>query len=116
MIQHTQCRTVYDTLYEKKGTLCFQGLHIVLDSAFGSRISDECSWCAQGRTGLFAWMERTRQRHVFTCGGPRHLESSASRQTGFDLHVRERKTDAFWNQDTTYRLLVVVYISWETAT
>ena len=25
MIQHTPCKTVYYTLYEKKGTLCFQG-------------------------------------------------------------------------------------------
>ena len=45
---------------------------------------------AQGRTRLFGWMERTRQRHVYTCSGPRHLESSASRHTGLDREAERR--------------------------
>ena len=39
---------------------------------------------------LFGRMERTRQRHVYTCSGPGHLESSASRHTGLDREAQCR--------------------------
>ena len=45
--------------------------------------------CSEGRTRSFGRMERTRQPHENTCSGPRHLESSASGQTGLD---REAET------------------------
>ena len=89
-----RCDTAYAmqnrVLYSlrKKGTLCLQ--ESPRRSGFRIRLAHfaelhEGSWCAQGRTGLFGWMERARQRYELACRSSRHLEPSASRHTGITL-------------------------------
>ena len=108
---HAKPCVVFST--NRKERCVYKGFHVVLDSAFGSRVFllHEGSWCSQGRTRLFGWMERARQRYVLACRSPRHLESSASRHTGLNRKA-ERRPLGRGGDHPSIRILHVRERSW----